>query len=237
MSEKRNETIEQQRKARQEFLNLKKMQNGEKESELKPCEAKAEPKTFKEKATNFWYYYKFSTILCLMLATFITIATAQCVGREKYDFKVMYFTFNPVLDVQLEKAETYFEKYAKDIDNNGEVNVKIINCSLSDNFTDPSRNSMFSKVQSIISAEHSTVLYIIDNKAKQYFENAFEYSIFVEEPIELPDNFYQVSELKEENLMLGIRIIKNTAFEGNDKAESVHNESSRVLQEIKKLSK
>lgn len=237
MSEKRNEIIEQQRKARQEFINLKKMQNGEKEPELMPCEVEIKPKTFKEKAVNFWYHYKFSAILCLMLAIFITIATVQCASREKYDFKVMYFTFNPVLDVQLEKAETYFEKYAKDIDNNGEVNVKIINCSLSDDSNNISRNAVFSKVQSIISAEYTTVLYIIDPKAKQYFENALGYSIFAEEPIVLSDDFYNISELKEKDLMLGIRIIKNTTFEGEEKAEEAYKEGNRVLQEIKKLSK
>jgi len=87
-------------------------------------------------------------------------------------------------------------------------------------------------------AEHSTVLYLIDDKAKQYFDKAYEYSLFVEEPIKLGEEFYKQAVDEKiplpEDLMLGLRIIENTGFEGNEEAEKVFLESQRVLEKIKK---
>ena len=237
MSRNKNDIIEEQRKAREEFLSLKKMQQGEIEPEAKPSEFVLKPKTFSGKLQNFWYHFKFQTILTLMFAVIIAIVVAQCSTRERFDFSVLYFTYTPTMDAQLDSVEKYFEKYATDIDGNGEVNIQVVNCSVSDSNRDAGRNTMFAKVQSILVAEHSTVLYIIDDKAQQYFDNAFDYSIFVEEPFKLGEEFYEQAIDEKlplpKDLMLGLRIIKNTGFEGNEEAEKTFLESQKVLEKIK----
>ena len=59
MAEKKtNEILEAQRKARQDFLDLKKMQSGEITPPPKPSEEAVLPKTGKDKAKNFWFHYK-----------------------------------------------------------------------------------------------------------------------------------------------------------------------------------
>ncbi len=237
MGDKRNEIMEEQRKAREEFLRLKKMQQGEIEPDAKPSEVAIKPRTFGEKVQNFWYHFKVQTILAVMFAIIIAIVTTQCATRERYDFSVMYFAFTPAIDAQLEGVEEYFEKYSTDLDGNGEVNIQVVNCSVTDDNRDAGRNTMFAKVQSVLVAEHSTVLYIIDDKAKQYFDDALDYSLFVEEPIKLGEEFYKRAVDEKiplpEDLMLGLRIIENTGFEGNEEAEKVFLESQRVLEKIK----
>ncbi len=237
MSQKRNDIIEEQRKAREEFLRLKKMQQGKIKPEAKPSEVAIKPCTFGEKVQNFWYHFKFQTILAVGFAVLLAIVTTQCATREKYDFSVMYFAFTPTIDAQLESVEKYFEKYAEDTNGDGEVNIQLVNCSVTDDNRDAGRSTMFAKVQSVLVAEHSTVLYIIDDKAKQYFDDAFDYSLFVEEPIKLGKEFYAQAVDSQmplpEDLMLGLRIIENTGFEGNEVAEKVFLDSKKVLEKIK----
>ena len=56
MSDKnKNEIIEEQRRAREEFLRLKRMQSGEIKADPKPSEVALLPKTPKEKIANCLY--------------------------------------------------------------------------------------------------------------------------------------------------------------------------------------
>jgi hypothetical protein len=112
---KRNEILEDQRRAREEFLKLKKMQKGEISAGPKPSEVAIMPKTFKEKCANYWFQYKWHTIgIVASLAVFIFLV-AQCMSVPKYDFSVIYFTYSPVIDNHTDLMAKYFEKYGKDI--------------------------------------------------------------------------------------------------------------------------
>ena len=57
-----SDTLAQQRKARQDFLELKKMQHGEMDAGPKPSEIAIEPKTFTEKVKNYWFHFKWHTL-------------------------------------------------------------------------------------------------------------------------------------------------------------------------------
>ncbi len=241
MAEKRNEIMEEQRKAREEFLRLKKMQQGEIEPERKPSEVAIVPKTFGEKFKNFWYHYKVHTIIAAFLVVFIAVATVQCATRKKYDYEVMYFAYAVAVDVQMEKIEEYLQNYAEDVNGDGEVNVRVINCGVADSNKDVSRMTMYSKVQSIIAAEKSVTVYIVDEKAMDYFENAFDFSIFAEQPHPLSKDFYEATKvvIGEEitlpkGLAVGVRIIEDTAFEGDEEAEAAFSAGKKLIENIKK---
>lgn len=237
MSENKNDIIEEQRKAREEFLRLKKMQQGEIEPEAKPSEIVLKPKTFSEKISNFWYHFKVHTIFTVIFTLIIAIVITQCATRERYDFSVLYFAFTPAMDTQLDSVEEYFEKYAEDINGDGKVNVQVVNCSLTDDNRDVRRNTILTKVQSVLIAEYSTVLYLIDDKAWKYFEDALDYQLFVEEPIKLGEEFYENAVDSKMSLpmdlMLGLRVIENTGFEGNEKAEEAFKTGKKVLEKVK----
>ena len=64
MADRKNDILEEQRRARQQFLELKKMQ--------KPSEVALEPKTLGEKAKNYWYHFKWHTIAAIFMAVVIS---------------------------------------------------------------------------------------------------------------------------------------------------------------------
>ena len=111
MAEKKtNEILEEQRKARQEFLELKKMQNGELKAPPKPSEAAIVPKTPKEKWDNFWFQYKWYVVSIVATAVVLAVLITQCATRTKYDLEVVYFTYTAALDEQTNKIADYLKK-------------------------------------------------------------------------------------------------------------------------------
>ena len=237
MSEKRNDIIEEQRRAREEFLKLKRMQQNEIAPEPKPSEIEKKPETFKEKLENYWYHFKVHTILAVFLAVVIAILTVQCATKEKYDMTVMYFAYSVANDAQINKMEEYFEKYAEDVDGNGEVNVCIINCSFNPQNTDPNyRNVSLVKVQSIIAAETEVVLFVMDEDGEKYFDDAWENSLFTEKMQPLNDDFYNDTKIEKlslpENLRMGLRVIEGTSFEGKEEAKAAFETSKKVYEKI-----
>lgn len=77
--------------------------------------------------SNFWYHYKFRTVMCLILAVVVGIGIYEAVTREDYDMKV-YLYMSQVVSSDVERAleetiEDYFSK------NGEEKNVCVINFS------------------------------------------------------------------------------------------------------------
>lgn len=239
MADKRNEIMEEQRRAREEFIKLKKMQQGEIKPEAKPSEMAVAPKTFKEKLQNYWYHFKFPTILAVFMIAVVAVLTVQCAQREKYDFSIMYFVYTPAMDSQLDKVEEYFEAKAKDLNGDGEVNVNVVNCSVNSESVDVNyRNTIFTKIQATIVAEHTTVLFIVDEDAKKYFDGVFKQDLFIEEPLKLGKEFCKATatdgvELPED-LMLGLRVIDGTTFDKNEQAKMAFTEGKRIIEQMKK---
>ncbi len=243
MAKKQNEIIEEQRRAREEFIRLKKMQNGELEPEAKPSETMLKPTTFLEKLKNFWFHYKVHTIFTVIIAAVLTVAISQCASRPDYDLEIMYFAHEPALNSQTDKIAQYFSQYVTDVNGDGEVKVAVKNCSTTDDKKDNSRFTIYSKVQSIIINEEKVVVYIVDDKAVKYFNEALDYSIFAGETVPLGEDFYKATELKDlnyklpEGLSVGLRIVDGTALEGNEDAEKAFKLGEKVIEKIKKQAK
>ena len=120
MAEKKtNEILEEQRRARQEFLDLKKMQQGEMKAPPKPSEVAIVPKTPKEKWDNFWFQYKWYVIAITAITVVVAVMVAQCATRTAYDYEVVLFSYTSVLDEQADKIADYIEKYAEDMNGDG----------------------------------------------------------------------------------------------------------------------
>lgn len=239
-NKKKNEIIEEQRKAREEFLKLKKMQQGEIDAGPNPSEVAVVPKTFKEKLDNFWYQYKFRVIAIIFAAVVIIVSVAQCVSRPKYDLKIVYFAYTPAFDDQLNLVEAYFEEFTSDLNEDGEVKVQVINCSFSDNDSNSQyKNSTLMKVQSIITAEQNTMLYITDEKADKYFDGlSVDVNIFNGEPIRLDSEFYEKTVWEgitlPEGLGISCRNISDTLLEDSAEAQKTVEESKKILDKLAK---
>lgn len=236
MSDK-NDILEEQRRAREEFLKLKKMQQGELDAGPKPSEVAYVPKTPKEKLANFWFQYKWHTIGIIASIVVLAVLITQCVNRPVYDLEVVYFTYTPILDDQVDKVSEYFEKIAKDVDGNGEVNVQTVNCSVSKSSSDLQyRNTMLTKLQSLIAADEKALLFITDEDSIEYFDNIASESggLFEGEPFVFGEEFYKETTSENfgslpEGLQISCRRVNDTVLEKKGDIAKYYQEANRIL--------
>lgn len=237
---KKNDILEEQRRAQREFLELKKMQHGEMEAPPKPSEVAILPKTPKEKAANFWFQYKWHTIAAVLITVVLAVLITQCATRTKYDLEVVYFTYTPVMDTQTEKVADYLEKYAADIDGNGEINVQVVNCSFSNKSSDSQyRYTMLSKVQAMLAADEKALLFITDKDSYGYLNNISEGStIFEGEPYIFGEDFYKATTDEDtaalpEGLQISCRKVSGTVLEKKKGVEKIYKEVNSMLGNLK----
>lgn len=63
---------------------------------------------------NFWYHYKFRTILCLFFVAILAFSIAECAANEKYDMQI-YLYLSDDLSSDVERAfDQTFEEYLND---------------------------------------------------------------------------------------------------------------------------
>lgn len=243
MSEKKtNEILEEQRKARQEFLELKKMQHGEMEAPPKPSEVAIVPKTPKEKWDNFWFQYKWYVIAITAVTVVLTVLITQCATRTKYDLEVVYFTYTAALDEQTGKIADYLADYTEDINGDGEINVQVVNVSFSDKSGDSQyKYTMLTKLQAMIAGDENAILYITDSESYKYLDGLSEDGLFDGEPLKLGDDFYSATEIKElgklpEGLQISCRRISDTVLEGKKGAAEAYENAVKLIEKLKKAS-
>lgn len=235
---KANDILEEQRRAREEFLKLKKMQQGEMDAGPKPSEVAVAPKTAKEKTQNFWFHNKWQTIGVIFLVITLTILIAQCASKPKYDLEIVYFTYSPVLDAQLEGATEYFEKISPDVNGDGEVKVSLVNCSMSDKQVDIQyRNTMYTKIQALLIADEKAMLFITDGKSDAYFDNISSDVEIFEKTVELGEDFYKESASKEygelpQGLKISCRVLSDSMMADSKDAKNSHKAAMDILEKI-----
>lgn len=243
MSEKKtNEILEEQRKARQEFLELKKMQSGEMKAPPKPSEVAIVPKTPKEKWDNFWFQYKWYVVAIVAVAAVLAVLITQCATRTQYDLEVVYFTYTAALDEQTGEIADYLADYAEDTNGDGEINVQVVNVSFSDKSGDTQyKYTMLTKLQSMIAGDENAILYITDSESYKYLEQLSESGLFDGEPLKLGDGFYSATETEKlgklpEGLQISCRRISDTMFEGKKGAAEAYKNAVKLIEELKKAS-
>lgn len=89
--------------------------------------------------SNFWYHYKFRTILCLFLAVVVGVSIFEIATREKYDLTVYLYLSQGISDDVERSLEETIEQIYKE--NGEEKNVQVINFSY-----DPYSNNGDSKM-------------------------------------------------------------------------------------------
>lgn len=242
---KTNEILEQQRKARREFIELKKMQRGEMDTGPKPSEVAIVPKTPMEKLKNIWFHDKWYIIGITALIVVITVMVAQCVMREKYDLKAVAYSYYPITDDNIELISEYLEKYCDDTDGNGEVNIQVVNCTFSKESGDKQyQNTIATKLQAILAYDADTLLYITDDQSYDYLNSIVENGkIFEGEPVVLGDKFYEECNSKEsllplpEGLQISCRVVEGTTIAENDNIKKYYEQSKNVLKGIEEENK
>lgn len=231
----KNEIIEEQRRAQREFLELKKMQNGEEQPEPIIHESDVMPKTAKEKIKNEWYHDKWFIIAGIGIMILITAAVIQCINKPKFDISIVLFTTSPVYESNADKAAEYLAKYCDDINGDGKTNIQVINCSYnakSDNDND--RAARISKLQAVLASDADALLYVTDADGYEYLSQIANNSVFEGEPLKLPDDFYDYCNKDEyftipENLQISCRSTENALISANKKIDIYYEQAQKIM--------
>lgn len=85
------------------------------------------PRTAKEKVQNYWYHYKWHTLIALFLLLAVVIASFQLCQKESYDIYVMYAGPKAMMSAQIQQAATALEDLIEDYDGNGKKAVSFSN--------------------------------------------------------------------------------------------------------------
>ncbi len=241
MSEKEtNEILEEQRRARQEFLELKKMQSGEMEAPPKPSEVAIVPKTPKEKWDNFWFQYKWYVVAITAVTVVLAVLITQCATRTKYDMEVVYFTYTAALDEQTNAVAKYIAGYAEDVNGDGEINIQVVNCSFNGKSGDTQyRYTMMTKLQAMIAGDQNAMLFITDEDSYKYLADLSNGDgLFDGEPFMLGEEFYKATETDSygklpEGLRIACRRVSDTVLESKKGSSDAHTNAEKTLEAIK----
>ena len=241
MSEKEtNEILEEQRRARQEFLELKKMQSGEMEAPPKPSEVAIVPKTPKEKWDNFWFQYKWYVVAITAVTVVLAVLITQCATRTKYDMEVVYFTYTAALDEQTNAVAKYIAGYSEDVNGDGETNIQVVNCSFNGKSGDTQyRYTMMTKLQAMIAGDQNAMLFITDEDSYKYLADLSDGDgLFDGEPFMLGEEFYKATETDSygklpEGLRIACRRVSDTVLESKKGSSDAHTNAEKTLEAIK----
>lgn len=240
MDERKSDTLEQRKKAQREFLELKRMQNGESAPPPKPSEESVAPRTFGEKLSNFWFHYKVHTLLVLFFAVIIAVCTHQCATRIEYDAKIILHTNKYYTSEEIGVLEEFFKPYFTDITGNGEVEVGIIDCSFNTEGTFDSSYvaSLSTKLQASIANDETVQLFIVDEKCHDRLNNLSQnFSEFFIEYIPLPEAAYKAAEeggfTLPEGCIIGRRIIRGTSIENKNEIAKYEQQAEEFMNKLK----
>ncbi len=87
---------------------------------------------FKQRIENFWYHYKWHTLIALFIIVTVTVCTLQFCEKNSYDVYVMYAGGGELSRTsedgdfpEYQKAVSSLAKYADDYDGDGKVSIAL----------------------------------------------------------------------------------------------------------------
>lgn len=239
-----NETLDQQRRARQDFLDLKKMQKGEKAPEPKPSEVAILPQTPKEKWANFWFHYKWATIGVLALTVILAVLITQCATRVNYDLKVVVSCYTPLTDAQTTRIRDYLEPLCEDVNGDGDVHLQIINCSYSkEDGNSQYQLTMATRLQATLAADADALLFLTDREAYDYLGQLGSGGLFEGEPLPMGEDFYKTCNQGDEvfplpeGLQISCRSVSGMAIERDPEVETFYKAAKKLLKAVEQKNK
>lgn len=238
---KESDTLRQRKFAQQEFLKLKKMQQGELDAGPKPSEVYAPPLTFSEKIKNIWYHDKWAIVVVAIITVCISLFVAQCATKTNYDATVVLFTYSITGDDNCEKMGEYLKPYCKDINGDGEININVVNCSFEESLGNTEQSySARTKASTLIASEPSALLFITDDESYKYLSGlSEEIDLFEGEPIEFKEDFYELCREAEQfyttpqGLQISCRTIDGTVIANDKNIDTYYEQAQTVLKGLK----
>lgn len=130
-------------------------------------ENRVRPKGFREWIENYWYHYKWPTIIAAVLVLAIAVSTAQCAAKPSYDYDVVLAMQSVELaSAQVTALENELSKYGSDQNGDGKVLVRVVDCSYNKNTTFYSMAlSKRQKLQTVLTSEQNMLVILSDKEA------------------------------------------------------------------------
>ncbi len=181
---KQSKLVREQRQVQAELIELKKMRQGLTEPEK--IEIAGEGVVQGSKWKNFWYYNWVKIVAILVIATVTTLCVVQCSKNKHPDLTIVLhcnanIPTNSVLLIQNE-----FQKYCEDYNGDGEVYVRVANCSYSaDDAQTEEGNARATQLMAQFSNEEA-IMYIVDEDYYQKLKDVVS-NDFIDTSLNLPD--------------------------------------------------
>lgn len=91
------------------------------------------PKTVRAWCENFWYHYKWHSIVAMVLIVTVAVASWQFLTRTTYDYTVMLATESVEFSsLQINALQKELAACGKDRDGDGKVNVLLVDCTFNE---------------------------------------------------------------------------------------------------------
>lgn len=152
--------------------------------------------SFREKWTNFWYYYKFHVLAAIFVVFLVGYTAVECATKTHYDLQVSYYSTIPIDTEGVDKLE---EKLAAEIDDvtmNGSTDIIIVPCYADMENQSEQTQAVFVKFAAELAAGE-TMGYIVDEKFLEMFEDGYPETVdscfeitespIVKECLKMPD--------------------------------------------------
>ncbi len=216
------------------------------------------PKGIKAKLENFWYHYKFHTIVVLVIVITLAVSITQCSTKTDYDYKIIIAENKVQLtSMQLDLMQKELAKYGEDLNGDGAVNVLLVDCTMGNSSTTQQEYmAKQQRLQTMIMSDTSVMMFITDEERYNFIINLGKSSSFIEN-IGLPEDngrYYDLTgthiienpkkEIDPEGnlfwpeLRISRRTVKGTLFEGRKGIEeSVKNADEFIFKLVEATSK
>ncbi|MBE6671653.1 MAG: hypothetical protein E7593_05570 [Ruminococcaceae bacterium] len=79
---------------------------------------------------NFWYHYKWHTIIAVFAAVFLCVGIGQMLGKEKVDAYIMYAGPTSFFPNEIEQIQDSFENIVPDFNGDGKKVVEFIDITV-----------------------------------------------------------------------------------------------------------
>ena len=216
-------------------------------------ENQVKPKGLKAKIENFWYHYKYHTIVFIVIFATLAVSITQCCFKTDYDYKIIVATRSMILSTpQIEAITEELKQYGEDLNGDGEVNLVLIDFTVDGNKSDyQTLLGKQQKLQALLMTDVEAMLFLTDTKGLEWIDSLNERSRFIADT-GLPHNdgrgfavgnthiiqspkakvYSEKGLLWPEDLSICRRKIKDTAFEGKDGVEKSVKDADAFIQRI-----
>lgn len=124
-------------------------------------------------AQNFWYHYKYHTIVAAAAVTAIAVALAQCAAKPKYDYRLVIATGSvEMAPSQVDALKNQIAAYCTDQNGDGVLNIQMIECTYDEKTSNyQTIVSKRQKLQSILMNEQDMLLFFTDKTCFDWLDS------------------------------------------------------------------